>query len=269
MIRASRAAAEVRNAAAYGVRVEGRVSVDFGAVMERMRRLRASISHKDSAHRLERNGVDVFIGRGAFTGPDTIEVDGKTLLFSKAVVATGARAAAPPIPGLTEAGYLTNETVFSLTELPRRLIVIGAGPIGCELSQAFAQFGAEVHLLEAAKQILIREDEDAARRVQKALIRDGVRLISGCHITAVRKQRGGKLVELECGGECQTLTVDEILVGVGRAPTTAIVLLIALFILPAILLLGFDRGCSLRESSCSNHAEKFSQRTPSNLSKGS
>jgi len=183
-----------------------------------MRRLRAEISTNDSAHRFKKAGVDVFIGWGELVDGSRLRVDGKTLEFAKAVVATGGRTAAPPIEGLEETGYLTNETVFSLTELPRRLLVIGAGPIGVELSQAFARFGASVHLLEAANQILIREDRDAAERVENALRRDGVQIVSGCDITKVSRQNAAKIVKLECAGECQVVTVDEILVAVGRAP---------------------------------------------------
>ena len=220
LIRAARSAADVRAAAAdYGVKLpDGLVAVDFPKVMERMRRLRARISDNDSAQRFRSQGVDVFIGKATFTGRDRIEVGDKTLRFSKAVIATGARPAAPPIPGLEETGYLTNETVFSLTELPRRLIVIGAGPIGCELAQAFARFGSEVHLLEAVGQILIREDKDAAGRVEKALMRDGVQIITGCKVQTVSKHADKKVVELECGGQCREVAVDEILVSVGRAP---------------------------------------------------
>ena len=111
--------------------------------------------------------MDVFFGAARFSGPDTVDVAGVTLRFKKAVIATGARAAEPPIPGLAEAGYLTNETVFSLTELPRRLAVIGGGPIGCELAQAFARFGAQVSLLEGEGQILPREDR-GCRRARRA-----------------------------------------------------------------------------------------------------
>ena len=218
LIRAGRAAASVRRAGELGVRVEGGVEVDFPAVMERMRRLRARISAADSAHRFKEAGVDVFIGSGEFVGTNRLRVGGETLEFAKAVVATGGRAAAPPIEGLEETGYLTNETVFSLTELPRRLLVIGAGPIGVELSQAFARFGASVHLLEAANQILIREDRDAADRVAEVLRRDGVEIVSGCKIGRIFQQTGEKVVELECGGEHRAVTIDEILVAVGRAP---------------------------------------------------
>ena len=119
LLRAARAWADVRDAGAYGVDVPAGIRVGFPAVMERMRRLRAGISRNDSARRFRELGVDVFLGEGRFSGPDTVEVAGKTLRFKKAVIATGARAAAPPIPGLADAGYLTNETIFSLTELPR------------------------------------------------------------------------------------------------------------------------------------------------------
>src|SRR5437660_717459 len=154
LIRSSRASADVRDAGEFGVRVPEGVRVDFPAVMERMRRLRASLSPNDSARRFRELGVDVYLGQGRFTGPDTIEVSGKVLRFKKAVLATGARAQRPTIPGLAEAGFLTNETVFSLTELPSRLAVIGAGPIGCELAQTFARFGAQVYLLANHAQIL-------------------------------------------------------------------------------------------------------------------
>lgn len=218
LIRASRAFADVRDAGDYGVIVPPGVKVDFSRVMERMRRLRARISRNDSVRRFAKLGVDVFLGEGKFVKPDIVEVDNRKLCFSKAVIATGARAAAPPIAGLPEAGYLTNETVFSLSRLPKRLAVIGAGPIGCELAQAFARFGSEVTLLEVAPRILIREDHGAAECVEKALLRDGIKLVTGCKIARVDKQGDEKIISLECADKKNKVTVDEILVGVGRAP---------------------------------------------------
>lgn len=218
LIRAARAVADVRDAGAFGVHASGPVTVDFPAVMERMRRLRAKISPNDGVDRLRSAGVDVFLGEGRFAGPDAIEVGGKTLRFSRAIIATGGRPAAPPIPGLAETGFLTNENVFWLTALPRRLAVIGAGPIGCELSQAFARFGAEVHLLEGEHQILGREDRDAAELVERALARDGVHVGCHCKILAVRRAGAEKVVSLEREGERQDLRVDEILVSTGRTP---------------------------------------------------
>ena len=218
LLRCARAYADVRDAHRYGVNVPDGFGVDFPAVMQRMRRLRAGISRHDSAERFCGLGVDVFIGEARFTGRQTVEVGGQALEFSKACIATGARAAALPIQGLAEAGYLTNETIFSLTELPRRLAVIGAGPIGCELAQAFARFGSEVTLVEAETQILIREDRDAAERIEQALIRDGIRIHCCGKTAAVRKDGDEKVLEVEGEGGREQLRVDEVLVGVGRAP---------------------------------------------------
>jgi pyruvate/2-oxoglutarate dehydrogenase complex dihydrolipoamide dehydrogenase (E3) component len=218
LIGAGRAAAEMRGAAAYGIEsVE--VRANFGRVMERMRRLRAELSAKDSARRYrDELGVDVFIGEARFTGVDTVEVDGQALRFRKACIATGARATAPPIPGLAEAGYLTNETVFSGTELPGRVAVPGAGPIGCELSQTFKRLGASVTLLERGPHVLPREDEDAARLLEQSIVRDGVRLLTEVTVRRVECRGGEKVLKLEQRGAPTELSVDEILVGAGRVP---------------------------------------------------
>ena len=218
LIRSARASADVRDAGEYGIVVPDGVKVDFPALMTRMRRLRAGISPVDSAHRYRDLGVDVYLGTARFTGRDTVEVDGKTLRFAKAVVATGARAAAPGIPGLKEAGYLTNETVFSLTELPSRLAVIGAGPIGSELSQAFSRFGSELYLLEKTDRILPREDGEAAEVLERSFAKDGVHLLKECSIQRVEKRGSEKVVHFEQGGRQSSIVVDEILVGIGRAP---------------------------------------------------
>ena len=218
LIRCARAAADARRGASFGVKVGGQVEVDFPAVMERMRRLRAEISPNDSVYRFRNMGIDVFLGSARFSGANTVEVNGQKLLYSRAVIATGARAIAPPIKGLAEAGYLTNETVFSLTELPRRLAVIGGGPIGCEMAQSFARFGSQVTLIEADKQILIREDYEAARRVEAALVHDGVKIVCGGKAAEVCRQGDERTILLDCNGQRHEITVDAILVGVGRAP---------------------------------------------------
>jgi len=216
LIRCARAVADARDAGRFGVRINGAIEVDFPAIMERMRRLRAGISRHDSAERFRDLGIDVFLGAGRFTGRATIEVGGKTLHFAKACVATGARAVVLPISGLADSGALTNETIFSLTELPARLAVIGAGPIGCELAQAFARFGSQVTLLEAQPQILTREDRDAARRIEQALVKDGVILNCCCKIASIRRDGDTKVIAFE--DDCPDLHVDDILLGVGRAP---------------------------------------------------
>jgi len=218
LIRAARAAAQVRDAGQFGMRLPPAVQIDFPAIMERMRRLRAEISPHDSAARFRDLGVDVYFGQGKFTGPTTIGVAGKVLNFRRAVIATGARAHRPAIPGLAEAGFHTNETVFSLTELPARLAVIGAGPIGCELAQCFARFGSKVTLLGNHSQILPKEDRDAALRLENALRKDGLELILNCEINRVEKKEREKIVHLSCEQEPHQILVDEILAGAGRVP---------------------------------------------------
>ncbi len=220
LISAARAAAAVRDAGEWGVSArDGGVHVDFGRVMERMRRLRASISPHDSARRFTELGVDVFLGSGRFLDAHTVEVAGEKLRFRKAVIATGARASAPPIPGLGEVDYLTNESVFSLTELPRRLAVVGAGPIGCEMAQAFARFGSEVLLLETLHGILPREDRDAAELVLKSMMRDGVKLLCcGKDLKLSRAEDGRIRLTVESHGRSYDEVVDKILVAVGRTP---------------------------------------------------
>jgi pyruvate/2-oxoglutarate dehydrogenase complex dihydrolipoamide dehydrogenase (E3) component len=218
LIRAARAYADVRDAEGYGIEVPPGARADFEAVMERMRRLRASLSPHDSAQRFRELGVDVYLGEGRFLGPDSLEVEGKTLRFQKGCIATGARAAAPPIPGLAEAGYLTNETVFTLTRLPPRLAVIGAGPIGCELSQTFARFGSQVTLYHSGPRILPRDDAAFTVRVEKSFQADGLRMVFNSRVTGVERVPTGKRILHSGPGGAEGTEVDEILVGVGRAP---------------------------------------------------
>jgi pyruvate/2-oxoglutarate dehydrogenase complex dihydrolipoamide dehydrogenase (E3) component len=218
LIRSSRVYADLNDARKFGLRIPGGAEVDFPAVMERMRRLRARISFHDSAKHFQELGVDVFLGEGRFAGPGLVEVGGQTLRYKRAVIAAGTRPVHPAIPGLAEAGFLTNETVFSLTERPWRLAVIGGGPIGCELAQAFRRLGCEIILFHSASHILNREDTDAAEILQQSFIRDGIRLILDCKTKRVEKKNGEKVIHFECQGTEEGVAVDEILVGVGRAP---------------------------------------------------
>jgi len=229
VLRAARSWAEARRSAAHfgGPPATGEGS--FAAAMERMRRLRAGISPHDGAERFRGLGIDLFLGDGRFVAPDAVEVDGRRLHFRRAVIATGARAAVPPIAGLAAAGYRTNETIFNLTVLPPRLAVLGCGPIGCELAQAFARFGSEVTLVGRSAQLLPREDADAATIVAAALARDGVHLELGVEATAVRREGAGKVLTIASTGAVgatggatpqggRELAVDEILVATGRQP---------------------------------------------------
>ncbi len=219
LIRSAAAFADIRSVAEFGVNVNGEPTADFSAVMRRLRRLRSGISEHDSAARFRALGVDVFLGSGRFTGRRTIEVNSGILRFRRAVIATGARAAVSPIPGLEAAGFLTNETVFSLTQPPPRLAVIGAGPIGCELSQAFARLGSKVHLLSGGHLFLAAEDRDAADRVEAALVNDGVEIISDQAILRIGPTADGRKVIYFSGpGNISSITVDAILVATGRTP---------------------------------------------------
>ena len=221
VIRASRMVAEARRAQKeIGLALVDGAEPDFAAAMARMRRVRAHISDEDAAARYrDELGVDVFLGDARFSGDDTVEVDGTSLRFKKAVIATGARAIALPIEGLAESGYLTNETIFNLTERPRRFGVIGAGPIGCELAQAFRRLGSEVIVLHADEHILPREDADAASIVEERFREEGIRLVHACKIEKISMRGDEKIVHFwHPGGGTEEVAVDQLLLGVGRAP---------------------------------------------------
>ncbi|MCA9174919.1 MAG: mercuric reductase [Planctomycetales bacterium] len=217
VLAAARAAAAVRDVGSFGVRVPAGATVDFAAVMERMRRLRSRISLNDSAERFRKLGVDVYFGQARFHDSSSVDVDGCRLQFKKAVIATGARASAPPIPGLDGIPYLTNETLFSLSERPERLGVVGASPIGCEMAQAFANLGSEVLLIETESGILPREDRDAAAIVQRALERDGVQIF--CCGKNLQVSSDGRIhLSFDSPERHYEEAVDQLLVSVGRAP---------------------------------------------------
>ena len=189
--------------------------------MRRMRQRRAGLAVNDSAQRLTRLGIQVFFGDAAFIGAREVAVGSQTLRFTRAAIATGSRPAVPPIDGLADTPYLTNETVFELTERPDRLLVIGGGPIGCELSQAFARLGSRVTVFDQARRVLANDDPDAAVLVQRALTGDGVQFELGAAITRVSHRDGAidraisadRLMARE-----EQLAGDRLLVATGRAP---------------------------------------------------
>jgi pyruvate/2-oxoglutarate dehydrogenase complex dihydrolipoamide dehydrogenase (E3) component len=173
LLRAAKAIAEVRRARQFGIDAP-EPKIDFNSIMERVRRVRAGLSAHDSAERFRSLGVDVILGEGRFLNEDTVEVNGSNLKFSRCVIATGTRPSMPDLPGLLESRWFTNESIFTLTELPRRLLVLGAGPVGCELAQAFARFGSKVTIFTRSGRVLPREDSDAAQMVESELRADGV-----------------------------------------------------------------------------------------------
>jgi pyruvate/2-oxoglutarate dehydrogenase complex dihydrolipoamide dehydrogenase (E3) component len=218
LIRTSRLYAEMRDAARYGGVTPSDIPADFAAAMAHMRRLRAHISRADSITDLVNAGVDVFLGTGRFTSGDSLDVDGTKLRFRKAVIATGARPDTPPIPGLIDAGFLTNENIFDLTQLPPRLLVIGGGPLGCELAQAFSRFGAKTIIVQDMPLFLPKEERDAAQLLSDAFARDGLEVRLNTKVVGVRMQDGEKLVDMVSDDYHSTVAVDAILTGTGRAP---------------------------------------------------
>jgi pyruvate/2-oxoglutarate dehydrogenase complex dihydrolipoamide dehydrogenase (E3) component len=218
VIRAARAWHDARRAAAEfgGPQVSG--DGDFGAVMARLRELRADISHVDGVERFRSLGIDVFLGEATFTSPETIQVGAATLRFRRAIVATGARAARPLIPGLSDTPYDTNESIFSLTERPHRLVVVGGGPIGVELAQAFARFGSQVTVVHTHTHLLPREDRDAAAIVSASLAADGVQLVNDARVERVSHNGSQFTVHLAGPGEGLRIDADRLLVATGRTP---------------------------------------------------
>lgn len=221
LIRSSRVVADMREALPYGIQPPEHIAIDFAAVMARMRQVRTKISPVDSAVGAQKAGVDVFFGEARFKSKDTITVGGQDLKFKKAVIASGARAAKPKITGIEETGYLTNESVFSLTSLPKKLAVIGGGPIGCELAQTFQRLGSEVTLFHKGSHVLDQEDSDAAEIVQQGLIKDGIRLVLNCQLESVSQSPEGKVIRFfgdRASESSEFIVVEEILVGAGRQP---------------------------------------------------
>lgn len=216
LIRTSRTYAEMRNADRFGGCVPEDIRVDFSRVMRRMRDIRARLSRADSAQSLAAAGVDVFFGEASFTGADALKVGGVTLRFGKALIATGARPIVPEIPGLAEAGYLTNESVFDLNEAPRRLLVIGGGPLGCEVAQAFCRMGVQTSIVQSWPLFLPREERDAAQILSDAFARDGLGVRLNTHVLSIRVEKGEKVAELITDDYRSSVTADAILLGTGR-----------------------------------------------------
>lgn len=214
LLAASRRIHEVRSASEFGIHGAEEARVDFPLVMDRMRRLRADLSVHDSAERLRKAGVDVFLGRGRFEGPDLVGVGDARLRFRKALIATGARAMIPPIPGLEQTPFLTNENLFTLTCLPRRLVVLGGGPIGCEMAQAFRRFGSQVTLVDMGP-ILPRDEPAAAAFLRRAFQQEGIQILERTEAVCV-VPREEKLLRVKNSQGESTLEADALLVAAGR-----------------------------------------------------
>jgi pyruvate/2-oxoglutarate dehydrogenase complex dihydrolipoamide dehydrogenase (E3) component len=219
IIRTARLYADMRGAERFGATVPGAIQENFSAAMARMRRLRTRIGAYHSAERLRIAGVDLYFGGARFGGRQAVILGDTTVRFGKALIATGARPLRTPIPGLEEAGYFTSDDVFDLTECPRRLLVLGGGPLGCELAQAFCRLGAEVVIVQNEPKFLPKEERDAAQLLSESLARDGIEIHLNTTVVAVRTAPSGeKLVDIVSADDKSTIAVDHILAGVGRMP---------------------------------------------------
>ncbi len=227
LIRSARIASYFRRAEEFGLSAES-IRVDFPKVMQRVQDVIDRIEPHDSAERYTALGVDCIQGSAAITSPYTVEINGKTITTRSIVIATGGEPAAPPIPGLAEIGYLTSDTLWDLQELPERLLILGGGPIGCEMAQAFSRLGSEVTVVEMHPRLLIREDAEVSELLISRFTEEGIRVLT--EYRAERFERQGDKVIARCtytgsdyadGSEQhEDIEFDQVLVAVGRRATT-------------------------------------------------
>jgi pyruvate/2-oxoglutarate dehydrogenase complex dihydrolipoamide dehydrogenase (E3) component/uncharacterized membrane protein YdjX (TVP38/TMEM64 family) len=223
LLRSAKLAAQMRRAGEWGIEpVEPRI--DFAKVMERVQRVIREIEPHDSVERYSGLGVECIEGEAKMTSPWTVQVrtatGTQTLSTRSIVIAAGARPFVPPIPGIEEVGYLTSDTVWNLRELPQRLVVLGGGPIGCELAQAFARVGAHVTQVEMLPRIMIREDPEISAMVADRFRAEGIQVLVNHKAKAFRRENGEKLLLAETEGREVRIPFDQLLVAVGRVATT-------------------------------------------------
>ncbi|NQT69218.1 MAG: dihydrolipoyl dehydrogenase, partial [Desulfobacteraceae bacterium] len=219
LLRSAKMLSYARRSAEFGFK-RGEIEFDFADVMERVQRIIKKIEPHDSVERYTELGVDCIQGEAMVTSPYTVEVNGKVITTRNIVVATGARPFVPPIAGLDKIEYLTSDNVWQLRKLPGRLVVLGGGPIGCELSQAFARLGAQVAQVEMAPRILLREDEEISELVKNKFEQEGVRVLINHRAKEVRVEGDQKTLICDYNGEDVSVEFDEILVAVGRVANT-------------------------------------------------
>jgi pyruvate/2-oxoglutarate dehydrogenase complex dihydrolipoamide dehydrogenase (E3) component len=216
LVRTAGACARTRGAQQFGIANPIEPTLDFGRTVERMHRIRSRIAVRSSVRALSALGVDIFFGAGRFAGDRELLVDDALLQFKKALIATGARPRIPDIPGLDAAGYLTSATIFELTTLPKRLAVVGGGPLGCELAQAFCRMGCQVVIVQNEPKFLPREERDAADILDRSMAKDGVEIRLNTEVVGVRRGGGGKILETVNNGVKHYIEADDILLSVGR-----------------------------------------------------
>ena len=216
LIRTGKILSYIKRSQDFGLK-SAQVDFEFPDVMARVQKVIQKIEPHDSSERYSQLGVDCITGAAKILSPHKIEVNGKTLTTKNIIIATGARPAVPPIPGLDQVDYLTTDTIWNLRELPKKLMVMGGGPIGCELAQCFARLGSEVTLVEMLPDILIREDEEASRIVRQSFLADGINVRVNSKCKEVVVQDGKQYMLVEKDGETERVEFDQLLVAVGRA----------------------------------------------------
>ncbi len=216
LIRTGKILSYIKRSQDFGLK-SAQVDFEFPDVMERVHTVIKKVEPHDSIERYTKLGVDCLTGSAKILSPHEVEVNGKTLTTKNIIIATGARPAVPPIPGLDQVDYLTTDTIWNLRELPKKLVIAGGGPIGCELAQCFARLRTEVTLVEMLPDILIREDEEASRMVRQKFIAEGVdvRINSKCKEVVIQDGKRYMLVEKE--GQTERVEFDQVLIAVGRA----------------------------------------------------
>lgn len=215
IIRSARIADYIKRAAEFGI--DGASGqVNFPKVMERIQSVVKAIEPHDSVERYTSLGVECVAGEAMITSPWTVQVGERTITTKSIVLATGARPFVPPIPGLDQVEYLSSDSLWDLRELPKRLLVLGAGPIGCELAQSFARLGAQVTVVDQAQRIMPREDEDVAELVMERFTREGVRVLTGYKAASFAREELGGVLNVEGKDGSMALHFDKVLIAIGR-----------------------------------------------------
>ena len=219
LIRSGRIMSYIRRAEEFGL-AGATAQVDFAAIMERVRRIIKTIEPHDSVERFTSLGVECVQGEALIKTPYEVVVGERTITTRSIIVATGARPRIPEIAGLEDVGFLTSDTVWELRELPKRLLVVGAGPIGCELAQAFSYLGSQVTQVDMADRIMPREDAEVSAAVLTQFKKDGITVLSRHRLLRFSAENGKKTLEMEHDGEIRIFQFDEVLIAVGRKPNT-------------------------------------------------
>jgi len=216
LLRSAKALIEIQSSSQLGILVTA-ATADFAEIMARMRRLRSELSHHDSAQRMASLGIDLYFGDARFSSPRSVQIGGETLPFKRCILATGARPAVPSVDGLNQIPFLTSDTIFQLTQLPKHLAILGGGPIGCELAQVFRALGAEVTILSRGSRLLEKEPPAAASILQTILQSQGIQILTGVSIASVKQTENDSLqIHLQGEESPSLLSASHLLTATGR-----------------------------------------------------